>query len=214
MAVSAALSAQKRTETGKNNNRKLRASGRVPAVLYGHGEETRPVSVDAHELERLFSHIHVESTIIDVTVEGERAPLKALVREVQRHPVRPEVTHVDFYIIHAGESLTVDVPLRIVGNAPGVRIGGLLQQTMDTVEVRCLPDQIPEQIDVDISSLEIGDSIHVRNLVVPDGVEVLVDEDRTVCSVVPPTVSAETEAAEAAPGEPEVIGRAREEGQE
>jgi large subunit ribosomal protein L25 len=211
MAVSATLGAQKRADTGKNNNRKLRAGGRIPAVLYGHGEETRPVSVDAHELERLFSHIHVESTLIDVTVEGERKPLKALVREVQRHPVRDDVTHVDFYIIHAGERLTVDVPLRITGSAPGVRIGGLLQQTLDTVEVRCLPDQIPEQIEADISALEIGDSIHVRDLRVPEGVEILVDGDRTVCSVVPPTVTGETAPAEAAPSEPEVISRAREE---
>ena len=214
MAVTATLGARTRAETGKSNNRKLRASGRIPAVLYGHGEETRPVSIDAHELELLFSRIHVESTLIDVAIEGDRAPVKALVREVQRHAVRDAVTHVDFYIIHAGETLTVDVPLRIQGTAPGVRIGGLLQQTLDTVEVRCLPDQIPEQIDVDISVLEIGDSIHVRDLAVPEGVEVLVDGDRTVCSVVPPTVTAETAAVEAATGEPEVIGRAKEPGAE
>jgi large subunit ribosomal protein L25 len=214
MAVSATLAAQKRAETGKNYNRKLRASGRVPAVLYGHGEETRAITLDAHELERLFSHIHIESTLIDVSVDGEGKPLKALVREVQRHPVRDVVTHVDFYIIHAGERLTVDVPVRIQGSAPGVRIGGLLQQTLDTLEVRCLPDRIPESIDIDISTLEIGDSIHVRDIVVAEGVEVLVDGDRTVCSVVPPTVSAEPAPAEPATGEPEVIGKVKEPGAE
>ena len=214
MAVSATLAAQKRAETGKGYNRKLRASGRVPAVLYGHGEEMRAVTLDAHELERLFSHIHIESTLIDVSVAGEGKPLKALVREVQRHPVRDVVTHVDFYIIHAGERLTVDVPVRIQGSAPGVRIGGLLQQTLDTLEVRCLPDRIPESIDIDISALEIGDSIHVRDIVVADGVEVLVDGDRTVCSVVPPTVSAETVPTEPAIDEPEVIGKVKEPGAE
>jgi large subunit ribosomal protein L25 len=214
MAVTATLGAQKRVDTGKGNNRKLRARGRVPAVLYGHGEETRSVSIDAHELERLFSHIHIESTLIDVTVDDDRKPMKALVREVQRHPVRDVVVHVDFYLIHAGESLTVDVPIRIQGSAPGVRIGGLLQQTLDTLEIRCLPDQIPEQVDVDISTLEIGDSIHVSDLVLPEGVEVLVDADRTVCSVVPPTVSAETEPVEAPTDEPEVIGRVKEPGAE
>src|SRR5690606_14264406 len=120
MAVNTTLGARPRSETGKSNNRKLRASGRVPAVLYGRGDESRPLSVDAHELERLFSRIHIESTLIDVTIEGERKPLKALVREVQRHSVRDEVTHVDLYMIHAGERLTVEVPLRITGSAPGV----------------------------------------------------------------------------------------------
>jgi large subunit ribosomal protein L25 len=210
MAARAELSAQARDGTGKGHNRKLRASGRIPAVLYGHGEETRSVSVDAHELERLFAHIHVESTVIDIAVDG--APVKALVREVQRHAVRDDVLHVDFYVIHAGERVTVEVPLRITGSAPGVRIGGLLQQSLDTLEIRCLPDSIPDTIIVDISTLEIGDSVHVRDMSIPEGVEVLVDGDRTVCSIVPPTVTAEAaaEAAEPAEAEPEVIGRGRE----
>jgi large subunit ribosomal protein L25 len=214
MAARAELSAQARAGTGKGHNRKLRASGRIPAVLYGHGEETRSVSVDAHELERLFAHIHVESTVIDIAVDG--APVKALVREVQRHAVRDDVLHVDFYVIHAGERVTVEVPLRITGTAPGVRIGGLLQQSLDTLEIRCLPDSIPDTIVVDISTLEIGDSVHVRDMSIPEGVEVLVDGDRTVCSVVPPTVTAEAAAEVAEPGEaePEVIGRGREEAEE
>jgi large subunit ribosomal protein L25 len=214
MAVKASLDARARDGSGKGFNRKLRASGRIPAVMYGHGDETRSVSVDAHELERLFAHIHVESTVIDIAVDG--APIKALVREVQRDVVRDKVLHVDFYLIHAGEHVTVEIPLRIIGNAPGVRIGGLLQQSLDALEIRCLPDSIPDTIEVDISSLQIGDSVHVRDLSMPEGVEVLVDGDRTVCSVVPPTVSAEAAeaAAEPAEPEPEVIGRGREEAEE
>jgi large subunit ribosomal protein L25 len=211
MAGKASLDAHAREGTGKGYNRKLRASGRIPAVMYGHGDETRSVSVDAHELERLFAHIHIESTVIDIAVDG--APVKALVREVQRHAVRDEVLHVDFYLIHAGERVTVEIPLRITGSAPGVRIGGLLQQSLDALEIRCLPDSIPDTVEVDISTLEIGDSVHVSDLALPEGVEVLVDGDRTVCSVVPPTVSAEAaeEAAEPTESEPEVIGRGREE---
>lgn len=211
MAVKAELNARAREATGKGHNRKLRSSGRVPAVLYGHGDATRSVSVDAHELERLFAQIHVENTIIDIAVDG--APVKALVREVQRDAVRNDVLHVDFYLIHAGERVTVEIPLRITGAAPGVRVGGLLQQSLDSLEIRCLPDRIPDTIEVDISGLEIGDSVHVADLALPDGVEVLVDAERTVCSVVPPTVSAEAAEAAAEPSEaePEVIGRGREE---
>ncbi|MGH7506094.1 MAG: 50S ribosomal protein L25, partial [Longimicrobiales bacterium] len=186
-------------------------------VMYGHGEETRALSIDAHELERLFSRIHVENTIIDLQIDGDDPAVKALVREVQRHAFRDDVLHVDFYVIHAGELITVDVPIRLQGTAAGVRVGGMLQQGLDALEIRCLPDRIPEFIAVDISALEIGDSVHVGDLALPEGVESLVESERSVCSVMPPVVTPaageeeEEEAAEAAGGEPEVIGRAREE---
>jgi large subunit ribosomal protein L25 len=187
-------------------------------VIYGHGEETRLLSMDAHELSVLFSRIRVESTVIDVTIEGEAAPVKALVREVQKHVVKEDLLHVDLYQIHAGESITVDVALRLVGAAPGVKAGGLLQQALSEIEVRCLPDRIPDSIEVDISSLEIGDSVHVGDITPPEGVEFLVDADRTVCSVQPPAVEAAPEEA-AAPAaeestEPEVIGKGKGEEEE
>jgi large subunit ribosomal protein L25 len=194
--------------------RKLRASGRVPAVIYGHGEETRILTVDAHELSLLFARIHVENTIIDVTIEGEKKPVKALVREVQKHVVRDDVLHVDFYQIHEGEKVTVEIPIRLTGAAPGVKVGGMLQHALGELEVRCLPDRIPERIEVDISSLDIGDSIHVRDIPSPEGVEFLVDPDRTVCSVMAPAVVAAEEGEAVAPepgvAEPEVIGRGKE----
>jgi large subunit ribosomal protein L25 len=212
----ASLSALPRDVSGKGASRKLRASGRVPAVVYGHGEDTRSVTVDAHQFDLLRHHVHVESTIIDLTIEGEPAPVRALVRELQTHPVRNEVLHVDFYQIRAGEKLTVEVPIRLVGSAPGVKEGGLMQHTLVDLEVWCLPDSIPEAVEADVSGLDIGDSIHVSDLRLPEGVESLVDGDRTVCSVVPPTFIAEPEEEEAdeeigEPEEPEVIGREREE---
>jgi len=218
MAVTASLTAQPRTGTGKGNARKIRATGRVPAVIYGHGEATRLLSMDAHELSVLFARIRVESTVIDVTIEGEASPVKALVREVQKHVVKDDLLHVDLYQIHAGESITVDVALRLVGAAPGVKAGGLLQQALSEIEVRCLPDRIPDSIEVDISSLDIGDSIHVSDITPPEGVEFLVDADRTVCSVQPPAVEAAPEevavpVAEASE-EPEVIGKGKEEEEE
>ena len=218
MAVSASLTAKPRTGTGKGNARKIRATGRVPAVIYGHGEATRLLSMDAHELSVLFSRIRVESTVIDVTIEGDAAPIKALVREVQKHVVKEDLLHVDLYQIHAGESITVDVALRLVGAAPGVKSGGLLQQALSVIEVRCLPDRIPDSIEVDISGLDIGDSVHVGDITPPEGVEFLVDADRTVCSVQPPAVEAAPEEAAVpeaeASAEPEVIGKGKAEDEE
>jgi large subunit ribosomal protein L25 len=215
MAKDASLAAQSRGEVGKGPNRRLRSAGRVPAVVYGRGEQTRLLSVDALELERLFSRIRVENTIITLRIEGERAPVKALVREVQMNPVRGDVLHLDFYQIRAGERLTVEIPIRLVGLAPGVKAGGILQQSLNEIQVRCMPDAIPQLIEVEISALEIGDSIHLRDVTPPAGVEFLVEGDRTVCSVVPPVVVAAEEEApkveEAA--EPEVIGRGKAEGE-
>lgn len=214
MAVTANLAARPRSETGKGVNRKLRASGRVPAVVYGHGEETRSLTVDAHELERLLATVRVESTLIELSIEGERAPVRALVRELQTHPYREDVLHIDFYQIHAGEALTVEVPIRLVGASPGVRAGGIMQHALTELEIRCMPDQIPELLEVDVSALEIGDSIHVSDIALPEGIEVLVDAERSVCSVIPPTVAAaegeEAAPAEAVEAEPEVIGRGKE----
>lgn len=215
MSANASLNAQLRAGTGKGAARKARAQGRVPAVMYGHGEETRLLTVDAHELDLLFSRVHVESTVIDVKIEGEK-PLRALVREVQKHAHKSELLHVDFYQIHAGERITVSVPLRLTGAAVGVKAGGLMQHAMDEIDIRCLVDAIPEAIVVDVSALGIGESLHVRDITPPENVELHVDGARTVCSVMPPIVgTAEEEAAAAAAeeaeasGEPEVIGRVR-----
>lgn len=215
MAVNASLKAQERAGTGKGAARKARAGGRVPAVMYGHGEATRLLSVDGHELDLLFSRIRVESTVIEVSIEGQKKPIRALVREVQKHPARGKLLHVDFYQIHAGERITVNVPLHLLGAAAGVKAGGLVQHALDEIEVRCLADAIPASIDVDISALQIGDSLHVRDIVPPAGIELLVDGDRTVCSVMPPIVGeAEEEVvAEAVVAEPEVIGKGKVEGE-
>jgi len=211
MVTTATLNATLRQEHGKGPARRLRREGKIPAVIYGHGEATRSLAVDALELERLFSRIHVENTIISLKIDGEKGgPVRALVREVQMHPFRPEILHVDFYQIHAGERVHLEVPVRLVGTAAGVRAGGILQQTLHDIEVRCLPDQIPEAIEADISALEIGESLHVSDLRVPEGVEIEAEAERVVCSILPPTVAAlETEAeAAAGPGgevEPELI---------
>jgi large subunit ribosomal protein L25 len=211
-ATQAILAAERRTERGKSAARKLRVAGRIPAVLYGHGEETQSLSLDAHELELLFAHISVESTLITLKIEGVKGgEVRALVREVQKHPVKAKPMHVDFYQIHAGEKVMVHVPIRIHGTPAGVRAGGLLNQALDTLDVLSLPENIPGVIEVDVSKLEIGDSIHVRDLALPEGVETDIDGDITVCAVAHPAGGAAVEPTEAvegaAPAEPEVIRR-------
>src|SRR5690606_25424011 len=164
MVTTATLNAARRQEHGKGPARRLRRAGQVPAVIYGHGERTRSLAIDAHELERLFANIRVESTIITLNIDGESgAPVRALVREVQMHPYRSEVLHVDFLQVHAGERVHLEVPVRLTGTAAGVREGGILQQSLHEVEIQCLPDQIPESFEFDVSELEVGDSVHVSD---------------------------------------------------
>lgn len=213
MAANATLSAKGRDGQGKGDNRKLRQTGYIPAVIYGHGEQTRSVAVNAHELELLFSRVHVENTVIDLAVEGEKKPIRALVREVQSHPAKGNIVHVDFYQIHAGEMVHIQIPIHFVGTAVGVRNGGMLQHTMDELDVRVSADNIPESIEVDVTNLDIGDSVHVGDLKIPEGIEVLDGEERSVCSVTPPQagIADAAPAVEAAtPAEPEVIRRKKE----
>jgi large subunit ribosomal protein L25 len=213
MAANANLTAEPRTERGKSAARKLRAAGKIPAVVYGHGEETQALSIDAHQIELLFSRISVESTMITLQIGGRKGPdLRTLVREVQKHPVKANVMHVDFYQLHAGEKVTVHTPIRLIGTPAGVRDGGILNQPLDTLDVRCLPENIPSVIEIDVSGLHIGDSIHVRDLALPDGVESEIEGDITVAAVSHPAVAEVAPVAVevlevAAVTEPEVIRR-------
>lgn len=210
MATNMTLRARLREEIGKGAARRLRREGRIPAVIYGHGEKTRTLTVDARELSRVFSRISVENTVITLEIEGERSGgVRALVREVQVDPTRGDVIHVDFQQLHAGEEVSVEVPIRLVGLAAGVRAGGTLQQVMHDLPVRCLADRIPEAVEVDVSGLEMGASLHVSDLTVPAGVKVDADASLPVCTVVAPTVEALEPGAEAPEGvgsvEPELI---------
>jgi large subunit ribosomal protein L25 len=209
MIMAVQLTAQPRDGRGKAQARKLRREGRVPAVIYGHGDETRPLSLSAQELEKLLSSISVENTIIDLALEGG-ATTPALIREVQYHPARKLVLHVDFLQIHAGEKIHLEVPIRLHGTPIGVREnGGILQEVLRELHVECLPRDIPEAIDLDIESLDVGDVIHVSDVSAP-GVKILNDPDIVLVTIVPPTVAALAEGeegAEAAAAEPEVIRR-------
>ena len=216
MSTGVTLRAERRADHGKGAARKLRAQGRVPAVLYGKGTETLSLSVDAHEAGHLFQAISVENTIVELTIEGEQGPNPTLVREIQVHPYRPTLLHVDFYRVREGVMIDVEIPIHLIGIPDGVKnAGGILQQTIHELPVRCLPIEIPESIELDVSGLEIGGALHVSDIELGEKVEVLVEAERMVCSVALPRVVAEpTEVEEDEEAEAEASEEPSEEGGE
>lgn len=179
--------------------------------MYGHGEETVVVSVDALELNRLIQSISIENTIVDLKVKGEKEPFKVLIREVQRHPYRDDVLHIDFFHIAMDEKIHVDVPVVLVGVPIGVKNkGGVIDHQLREIEVDCLPANIPEKIEIDISELDIGNSIHVADIDLPE-LEILTDVERSVVAVLAPTVIVEPEVEEEEELlEPELVGKEEE----
>jgi len=182
----AVLKARPRSESGKGAARQLRRAGLLPAVVYGHGAETRSITLVAHELDRLLARVRAATTVIDLEVEGDDMR-QVLIREIQRHPFRSHVLHVDFFHIRAGEKIKIQVPVRLEGDSKGVELGGILQQIRHELEVECLPTEIPPAFTVDVSDLDVGDSIHIGDIDAGT-VVILDDRDLTVCTVVPPTV--------------------------
>src|SRR5436309_11241811 len=211
MAQTVTLSATARNKTGKGAARQARFKKQVPAVIYGHGRATQPLMVDALALEKALTGVEPESTLIELTVDGKKS--RTLIREIQRHPLRPDIIHVDFYEIKADEKITLKVPVHLVGTPDGVRnAGGVLDQVTRDVEIEVLPEHIPDRVELDVTALKIGDSLHTRDLSIPNAV-ILTGADLTIATVVPPR--AEEVAAPAAEtatevAEPELIRKVRE----
>ncbi len=195
------LTARRRYETGKGVARRLRAAGQVPAVLYGKDQEPISLTLNAREALHLFHSISVENTIVNVRIDDDKEELETLVREIQMHPFRPDIVHVDFYCIERGVALEVDIPADYVGTAQGVRDGGILEIILHEFRVKCLPADIPEKIEVDVSALDIGDSIHASEISMEGAVELLTDPGQTVCLVSAPRVEEEEEEEEIEEGE-------------
>ena len=207
------LSGIRRESLGKGGARKARREGRIPGVLYGHGEAPIPVSVGARDLQIALRHHRGSNPIVNLAVGGSE--YTALIRDAQYDPVTHDVLHLDFQHISLTETIEVRVPVRLTGLAVGVKdSGGILETILRDLEVRCLPTAIPTSIEVDVSALAIGDSVHVRDLRIPD-VTILTDADATVATVVPPTVMeekpAEVVVGEPAAAEPEVIAKGKKE---
>ena len=186
--MTTALSAKRRDETGKGAARKIRSTGQVPAVLYGKDQQPIHLTLDARETLQLFHSISVENTIVNVRIDDDKEELETLVREIQMHPFRPDLVHVDFYCIERGVALEVDIPVNYVGTPHGVREGGILEIILHEFRVRCIPSKIPESIEIDIAKLDIGDSIHVSEIEMDDDVELVTDPAHTACLVSAPRV--------------------------
>lgn len=195
MTKNTEIKALPREETGKEANRKLRAQGRIPAVLYGKDMEARGLSLAQQETEYLFRRISVENTIVQLDVEGEPEPVDTLIRDIQVLPHKPGIVHVDFLRIQKGVAVELDIPVHLEGMPNGVRnSGGVLEQVINELRVKCIPSLIPEVISLDVSGLEVGDSLHVSDVDLGEGVELLSDLSRTICNVaVPKIIVTETE---------------------
>jgi large subunit ribosomal protein L25 len=213
--ASASLAVTARTETGKGAARALRRDGKVPAVIYGHARQPQSLVLDTRELDRLLGRISAENTVVELSL-GSGRPMRTLIREIQRHPVKRHVVHVDFQELVAGEKVIVKIPLVLVGTAQGVRDGGIMDQVLRDLTIEVDPSDIPNHLDVDVAELTIGHSVHVRDLALPAGVTVQDDEDATIVVIAAPKTAAEAEEKpEAEAGaEPEVIRKAKTDGDE
>ncbi len=178
------LTAEPRKGAGKGVARKLRAAGRIPAVVYGHGKPSRALSVDAKDLFHLLHGAAGGNVLIDLVIDGEKT--MAMAREIQRDHVRGEYLHVDFLEVRRDEKVTVDVPIHLVGESAGVKAGGVLEHHLWDLKIECLPQDLPDAIEADISALNVNDTLRVADIVVPDVCTVLTPEDETIAAVVPP----------------------------
>ena len=193
------LTAQKRTERGSGPAGRIRRSGNVPAVVYGLGRDTVAVSVPARILSHILAADTGANTLITLDIDGDA--VLTLARQIQRDPVRGDLEHVDFIRVRRDVAVAAEVPVPLVGEAPGTREGGMLEQQVFTVTVEAKPEDIPAAVELDVSALQIGDQLHVSDLRLPSGVEVVQDPQETVVSVAVPRVTAalpEEEAAAAA----------------
>jgi len=215
--ATAQLSASSRDTIGKGAARSLRAAGQIPAVIYGHAREPQSLAIPTREFEKLLERVSAESTVIELTLAGGVA--RTLIREIQRHPFKKEILHIDFQELVAGEKVTVNVPIVLTGTPEGVRVsGGILSQVMSELSILVDPVNIPRRIEADVTNVAIGHSLHVSDLTIPEGIEVQDDADATVAVVSAPKVEAEptpgaVEGVEAAP-EPELIRKTKDEGEE
>jgi large subunit ribosomal protein L25 len=207
------LEVEERTSLGKNESRRLRRSGLIPGVLYGSGKRNFPVMVSPRHVDKILNSEAGENTLLDLRLKGQDTQRKAMIREFQIDPVSSQVVHVDFIRIEMDQKLQVHVPVRTTGVALGVKDeGGILEIVQRTLEVECLPADIPEQVEVDISALNIGDQVRVGDLDLGDKVLFMQAADMVVVTLVMP--KAEEEVAEVAEedegAEPEVIGKGKE----
>ena len=203
-----ALNAKVRDKIGKGASGRLRCQGRIPATVYGRKENPLTLEVVEKEFEKVARMAMGQNVIINLNLGSDGGEILALVKDVQHHPATDRLLHIDFYRISLHDEITVSVPVVVTGESVGVKEGGILEHILWEVEMECLPARIPERMEVDITSLKIGDTIHVRDLRIEEGINILTEGEKTVISVVPPTVIKEevVEEIKEEVAEPERIG--------
>lgn len=214
------MNAQPRAAVKHSAVKKLRATGQIPAVIYGRLAPPQNLELNSREFGDAIAHHASENILVDLAVKGDQRPQRlALVQEIQHHPVSGHILHVDFHEVAADEKVTINVPVESTGEAVGVKTGGgVLEHVMFRLKVRALPKDLPEVITVDVTKLEIGKAIHLGDVVPPAGCEILGHKELTVLAVAAPITEAQETAAAAAatdaPAQPEMIKEKKEEGKE
>lgn len=212
------LNVAKRDELGSSQNKRLRFTGFVPGIVYGKGKEPIPVKVDFKDIHNVKGGHVAENVLLDLTVkdEGKESVKTVIVKEIQKDVLKGDWLHIDFNEISLKERLKTKVAIEISGEAVGVAQGGILDHIMHDLDIECLPADIPQRVVVDVTNLTIGQTIFVKNLVVPEKVTVLSNPELPVVSVATPRAEEEVVAApaEGEPTEPEVIGKGKKEGEE
>ncbi len=207
------LTIEPRTDLGKNASNRIRSNGFIPAVLYSHGE-SEVVQIPRKEFFKLFKGRISESVIFDIhSKEKKDDERMAYVKDYQMDPVSGEILHVDLFRVTKGEKIHTHVPIEFVGTPKGVKLGGILEVDLREIEVECLPKDLPEKIQIDVSTMEVGDSYHVKDVVVAEGVKVMGNLEASVASVHVPKVTAE-KVEEAVPAEGEAAAAAEGEGKD
>ncbi len=210
------IEAQRRIPAGKNANRRIRKAGRIPAVVYGAGKEALPLLVDPDALSDILHSQSGHNTIFGVSVDGG-SQATVMVKDYQLDPVRGNIIHADLYEIAMDQLLKLTVDVEMIGEAEGVKLGGIMDVVTRSLEVECLPADIPKSIRVDVSPLQVNDYIRVKNLPADPKVRILSDPEVVIVTIVPPVKEeVPVEVAPAGPAEPEVIkkGKVAEEGEE
>lgn len=198
------ISVKKRNLEGSSASRRMRHAGLLPGVIYGTDANPLAVELETHAVEQVLHHHASETILVDINLEGEGS-VSVLLKEVQHHPVSGALLHVDLQRVAANQTLQVEVSLELVGEPEGVKLGGLLDQVMHTIMVECLPADLPETVNVDVSELEIGSALHVSDLKLGNKVSILSDADAVVAGVSAPKVEQEEDENEDVEAEPEVI---------
>ncbi len=207
------LPIEKREIGSKQDLKELRRNNLIPCVAYGHGEKTKSFAVKTMEIAKYFHTVGKENTIINIVL-GKKKQM-TLMKDIQRNPKTYQITHIDFHILHKGQMIKADIPVRLIGTALGVKEGGVLEQLIREVSVKVLPMNMPEHFEFNVEELQTGESLHIRDIEFKDG-EILEPPQRTICTVLAPRVEVEEEpeeeaAAETESLEPEVIGEKKDE---